>query len=71
MTYVGEINKTVKATAKKDAYVVLTPETSANGNVSAPVNQNGDRYKNLESRLMKSLTMIPMFCTPTASRLTR
>ena len=48
MTYVGEINKTVKATAKKDAYVVLTPETSANGNVSAPVNQNGDRYKNLE-----------------------
>ena len=48
VTYVGEINKTVKATAKKDAYVVLTPETSANGNVSAPVNQNGDRYKNLE-----------------------
>ena len=48
LTYVGEINKTVKATAKKDAYVVLTPETSANGNVSAPVNQNGDRYKNLE-----------------------
>ena len=48
VTYVGEINKTVKATAKKDAYVVLTPETSANGNVTVPMAQDKSRYSKLE-----------------------
>ena len=48
LTYVGEINKTVKATAKKDAYVVLTPETSANGNVTVPMAQDKSRYSKLE-----------------------
>ena len=40
LTYVGEINKTVKATAKKDAYVVLNTKDSSTtpvANVTVPV----------------------------------
>ena len=40
LTYVGEINKTVKATAKKDAYVVLNTKDSSTtpvANITTPV----------------------------------
>ena len=46
VTYVGEINKTVKATSKKDAYVVLTTKDSSTStkNVTTPVSVDGKTH---------------------------
>ena len=49
LTYVGEINKTVKATAKKDAYVVIGAKTGDNNKyLSAPKSLKGESASKLE-----------------------
>lgn len=54
-TYVGEISKTVKATSKKDAYVVVIPE-----GVKPTSMKNSE-----SSRPPLPSMMTLMFCTPT------
>ena len=49
LTYVGEISKTVKATAKKDAYVVIGAKVGDNNkDLSAPKSLKGSAHKALE-----------------------
>ena len=49
VTYIGEINKTVKATDKKDAYVVIEGKSSDNNKFSTtPVSVTGSRASALE-----------------------
>ena len=42
VTYVGQISKTVKATSKKDAYVVIDTISSEQNDCAVPMNLDGD-----------------------------
>ena len=68
---IGEVAKTVKATDKRDAYVVITAKTGDNNAYTMPKDSRHQGLPLLEFETRRDLRTIPMFSTPTASRLRR